>query len=134
MVMLPEIQAPLHCINEAAREYHIPARLLIAILQVEGGKAGQLVKNKSGSYDLGPAQINSAWLPALKAHGITAAQVQFDPCINIKVGAWIAAKAIASENNLLTGIGNYHSHTQLYNQSYAQKIRVYFTKLHLVLD
>ncbi len=61
-------------------------------------------------------------------------QVQFDPCINIKVSAWIVAKAIASERNLLTGIGNYNSHTQQYNQLYSQKIRIYFTTLNILLD
>jgi soluble lytic murein transglycosylase-like protein len=132
--MLPDIPVPLHCINKAAIEYNIPAKLLIALLQAERGKVGQLIKNKNGSYDIGPAQINSSWLPVLKMHGITQAEVQFDPCINIKVGAWIAAKAIASENNLLSGIGDYNSHTRQYNQSYCQKIRFYFTKLYMLLD
>lgn len=134
MSILYEIPVPLHCINEAAIEYNIPAKLLITLLQVERGKRGQLIRNKNGSYDIGPAQINSSWLPELKAHGITQAQVQFDPCINIKVGAWIAAKAIASEKDLLAGIGDYHSHTKLYNQSYSQKIRIHFTKLHVLLN
>lgn len=129
-----DIPVPLHCINEVAIEYNIPTKLLITLLQVEGGKVGQLTRNKNGSYDIGPAQINSSWLPKLKAHGITQEQVQFDPCINIKVAAWIAAKAIASEDNLLTGIGDYHSHTKLYNQSYSQKIRVHFTELYVFLE
>jgi soluble lytic murein transglycosylase-like protein len=124
---------PLHCINEAATEYHIPAQLLIAILQTERGKIGQIVKNKNGSYDIGPSQINSSWLPELKAHGISQEQLQYDPCINIKVGAWITAKAIAHEKNLFAGIGDYHSHTKTYNQSYLQKIRIHFTKLHFLL-
>ncbi len=125
---------PLHCINEAAIAYHLPAQLIIAIVQVERGKVGHIVKNKNGSFDIGPAQINSAWLPLLKAHGITQTELQFDPCINIKVGAWIAAKAIANEKNLLAGIGDYHSHTRQYNQSYSQKIRIHLTKVHLLLN
>lgn len=134
MVTLYNMAIPMHCINEAAIEYHVSAKLLITLLQVERGKIGQLTRNKNGSYDIGPAQINSSWLPELNAHGITQAQVQFDPCINIKVAAWITAKAIASENNLLTGIGDYHSHTKLYNQSYSQKIRIHFTELHVLLN
>jgi hypothetical protein len=134
VILLDTLQVPLHCINEAAIEYHIPAKLLITLLQVEGGKVGKIVKNPNGSFDMGPAQINSSWLPTLKAHGVTQAQLQFDPCINIKVGAWIAAKAIASENNLLAGIGDYHSHTKKYNQSYVQKIKIHFTKLDVLLN
>jgi hypothetical protein len=134
LILLHDIQVPLHCINETAIEYHIPAKLLITLLELEHGKVGQIIKNKNVSYDIGPAQINSSWLPELKKHGITQSQIQFDPCMNIKVGAWIAAKAIASENNLLVGIGDYHSHTKQYNQSYIQKMRVHFTKLNFLLD
>jgi soluble lytic murein transglycosylase-like protein len=125
---------PLHCINTAAIEYHIPARLLISILQIERGKIGQIIKNANGTYDIGPAQINSTWLPKLKEYSITQDQIQFDPCINIKIASWILAKYIASENNLLVGIGNFNSHTQQYNQRYYQKIRLNYTKLHLLLD
>ncbi len=134
MIPLYAIQVPLHCINEAATAYHLPAKLIIAIIQVERGKVGYIVQNKNGSYDIGPAQINSAWLPTLKAYGITQTELQFDPCINIKVGAWIAAKAIAKENNLLTGIGDYHSHTRQYNHAYSQKIRMHLTKLHILFN
>jgi hypothetical protein len=134
MMPLDAMPVPLHCINEAAIAYHLPAQLMIAILQVERGKVGQIVKNKKGSYDIGPAQINSAWLPTLKAYGITQTQLQFDPCINIKVGAWIAAKAIANENNLLAGIGDYHSHTSQYNHAYSQKIRMHLTRLHILFN
>ncbi|MCD6040269.1 MAG: trbN, partial [Gammaproteobacteria bacterium] len=103
-------------------------------IQVEHGKVGHIVKNKNGSFDIGPAQINSAWLPILKTHGITQTQLQFDPCINIKVGAWIAAKAIANEKNLLSGIGDYHSHTPHYNHAYSQKIRMHLTRLHILFN
>ncbi len=133
VMTLHPMPVPLYCINEAAIKYNVPAKLLIAILQVENGKVGQAIKNTNGSYDLGPAQINSSWLPTLKAHGITSTEVQFDPCINIKVSAWIVAKAITRKNNLLVGIGKYHSHNSLHNQSYVQKIQIYFTNLNLLL-
>jgi len=134
VIILHPVDIPLSCINEAAIEYHISAKLMIAILQVERGKVGQIVKNKNGSFDIGPAQINSSWLPQLKSRGITQEQIQFDPCVNVKVAAWIAAKAIASENNLLVGVGDYHSHTKQYNQSYFQQVRIHFTKLKRLLD
>jgi hypothetical protein len=124
----------LHCLNEAAEIFHVPAKLLISILNTEQGKVGITVKNHNGTYDIGPMQINSSWVPTLKKYGISEYQLKYDSCINIKVGAWIAAKAIASENNLLIGIGDYNSHTQRYNQNYSHKVRVNFTKLHLLLD
>ena len=124
----------LHCINEVAEVYHLPAKLIISILNTERGKVGQTVKNASGTYDIGPMQINSSWIPELKKRGITEKQIQFDACTNIKVGAWIAAKFIASENNLLAGIGDYNSHTKRYNEAYYQKVRIHFTQLHLLID
>ncbi len=134
MLAIPVIDTlPLSCINETAIEYHVPAKLIISILDVERGKVGKVEYNKNGSYDIGPMQINSSWLPTLKRYGITQHELQYNPCTNIKVGAWILSKFIASENDLLKGIGNYNSHTKRYNQAYYQKVRISFTKIHLIL-
>lgn len=125
---------PLHCINEAAIEYHVPAKLIISILNIEQGRSGQTVKNKNKSYDIGPMQINSLWLPQLTQYGITQTMLENDPCINVKVGTWILSKAIASEKDLLAGVGNYHSHTPLKNAAYSQKTRTKLTKLNFILN
>lgn len=135
MLTIPVTHAvPLHCINEAAIEYHVPARLIISLLQVEQGRVGKIEYNKNGTYDIGPMQINSSWLSELKHHGITQQDILSDPCINIKVGTWLLGKFIASENNLLVGIGDYNSHTKHYNQNYYQKVKINFTKLNLILS
>lgn len=125
---------PLHCINEAAIEFHIPAKLIIAILNVEHGKAGQAVRNTNGTYDLGPMQINTRWMSTLKKYSISKIDVQNDSCLNVKVGAWILGKAIANENNLLTGVGDYHSHTLKHNYAYSQNVRINFAKINLILN
>jgi soluble lytic murein transglycosylase-like protein len=129
MQAIPQMDVPLHCINVAAIESNIPAKLIIAILHTERGKNGEIQKNKNGTYDIGPMQINSSWLPELKKYGITRDNLQFNPCVNVKVGAWIAAKFIAHENDLLTGVGDYNSHTKKFNQSYYQHVRIHFTQL-----
>jgi hypothetical protein len=133
MSFITHVPVPLSCITSAAIIYHVPVKVIISILQVEGGKPGKIEWNKNGTYDMGPMQINSSWLPELNRHGITKNEMIFDPCTNIKVGTWILAQAIASENNLLTGIGNYNSHTKQHNQSYYQKVRIKFTKIHIYL-
>jgi soluble lytic murein transglycosylase-like protein len=120
---------PLHCVNEAAYEYHVPAKLIIAVLNTERGKIGQAVKNKNGTYDLGPMQINSSWWPKLYQYQVTPKQVLTDACTNIRVGAWILAKEIASGGSLLVGVGDYHSHTMRYNQPYVQTVRMKYTHL-----
>jgi soluble lytic murein transglycosylase-like protein len=134
MLAIPHMDAPLYCINEAAIEFHIPAKLIIALLHTERGKNGEVQRNKNGTYDIGPMQINSSWLPELKRYGITRHDLQYNPCINVKVGAWIAAKFIAHENDLLTGIGDYNSHTKKFNQSYYQQVRIHFTQLTRIVN
>jgi soluble lytic murein transglycosylase-like protein len=133
MFVIPHTDVPLRCVNEAAIEYHIPAKLIISLLSVEQGRNGKVEKNKNGTYDIGPMQINSSWLSNLKKYGITKEDIQFNPCTNVKVGAWILGKYISGGDDLLSGIGDYHSHTKRYNQDYYQKVKVSFTKLHVLL-
>ena len=57
------------CILIAAQAYSVPPIVLSGIYQVEQGRVGQEVgPNKNGSYDLGPMQINTIWLPELADH------------------------------------------------------------------
>jgi soluble lytic murein transglycosylase-like protein len=130
-MMLPLFisDVPLNCINEAAYEYHVPAKLIISVLNIERGKIGQAVRNKNGTYDLGPMQINTSWWPKLYAYRVTPQQVLYDGCTNVKVGTWILGKEIAEGGNLYNGIGNYHSHTVNFNQSYTDKVRFRYTVL-----
>lgn len=113
---------PLQCINEAAVEYHVPAKLIISVLNVEQGKIGMAKRNRNGSYDLGPMQINTSWWPKLSGYGITRQEVRYKPCINVKVGAWILAEAIAGGDGLLNGIGNYNSHNLELNSNYSKLV------------
>lgn len=117
------------CINSAAYEYHVPAKLIIAVLNVEDGKVGQAVKNTNGTYDLGPMQINSSWKNTLSQRNISLQQVRNDACTNIKVGTWILSKNIADGNDLFDGIGDYHSHTTKLNKQYSYQIRLRYTEL-----
>ncbi len=124
---------PLSCINSVAYEYHIPAKLIISVLNIERGKVGLISKNNNTSYDIGPMQINSIWLVNLKRYGITQHDLQYDPCINVRVGTWILSKAIANGSNFLRGVGDYHSHTPVNNSSYNQKVRINFRKIQILL-
>ena len=62
------------------------------IYEVEGGQIGQVVGNTNGSYDIGPMQINTLWVPELARHwGVSEKQafrmLRDDPCINTGVFA-----------------------------------------------
>ena len=133
MLPLYVSDVPLSCIKTVAIEYHLPAALIISVLNIERGKIGMISKNKNNSYDIGPMQINSLWLDDLKRYGINQHDLQYDPCINVRVGAWILSKAIASGSDLLAGVGDYHSHTPTNNASYNQRVRINFTKIQILL-
>lgn len=133
-MLIPLMEIPLHCINEAAIAYHLPAKLIIAVLETERGKLGGITINKNGTFDIGPMAINSLWLPELKKFGITQQDIQFDACSNLKVGVWILSKKIARRNNLSVGVGDYHSHSAELNRIYYDKVKINLTKISLILN
>ncbi|WP_010598550.1 lytic transglycosylase domain-containing protein [Rickettsiella massiliensis] len=113
---------PIECINRAALMYQVPARLILAVLAIEGGRRGSAIQNKNGSVDYGPMQINSCWLPMLQTYGYTQQQIQYDPCINVQVGTWILSKNIAQAATLWRGVGNYNSKKPNLNRRYQNKV------------
>lgn len=113
---------PIECINQAAITYHVPAALILSILSVEGGTVGMASRNSNGTYDYGPMQINSSWLPKIERYGYTLQKVQYDPCANVMVGAWILSTNIADASNFWQGVGGYHSYTVPLNQAYQNKV------------
>lgn len=113
---------PIECVNQAAISYHVPATLILAVLAIEGGKVGLASHNSNGTIDYGPMQINSIWLPKIQLYGYNRQQLQYDPCVNVKVGTWILSQNIANDPILWRGVGRYHSHTAALNQSYQAKV------------
>lgn len=110
------------CIDQAAHEYGLHPMLLQSVMMVEGGKLG-FSRNTNGSYDLGPMQINSTWLPKLAPYGITARSLAYDTCMNVRTGAWILkSEIVKAGGDVWQGIGNYHSHTPKFNLIYRNKV------------
>ena len=115
------------CVTKAAKLYHIPVTLMTAVLRTEGGHVGQIHENDNGSYDMGPAQINSIWLPVLAQSGITRDMVLNNRCLNITIGAWILAQSLNGANpqnpaEFWQRVGDYNSHTPHWNHEYALKV------------
>lgn len=114
---------PIECINQAAITYHVPATLILAVLAVENGSNGSASPNRNGTFDFGPMQINSIWLSRIRLYGYTQYQLQYDPCVNVKVGTWILSQQIANDApSLWRGVGNYHSHSARLNHAYQIKV------------
>lgn len=111
-----------------ARRYGVDSRIVKAILQVEGGRVGMRSPNTNGSFDLGPMQINTLWLPTLRARGIGEAELLWDYCTNIAVGTWILARALHASQappntpDYWQAVGKYHSRTPHLNVRYAVKV------------
>lgn len=118
------------CLLLAAQTYSVPPAVLVGILQVEGGRIGQAVgPNKNGSYDLGPMQINTIWLPKLaKYWGVNQATakkwVRDDPCTNMGVSAWILRRHMNETGSLSRAIAYYHSRTPTVGNAYKNRVIV----------
>jgi hypothetical protein len=131
--MTPQVLAA--CLLFAANTYQLPPQALIAIMHVEGGKVGQSVgPNKNGSYDLGPMQVNTLWVPKLaKIWGVDNAsahrRVRDNGCVNIHVSAWILRQRVNETGNLYKGIAAYHSYTPQHGNRYLQKVVVALRRL-----
>ncbi|OBS08962.1 lytic transglycosylase domain-containing protein [Acidihalobacter prosperus] len=111
------------CVLTVARADKINPWALLGIMQTEGGRPGQAVKDGNGTYDLGPMQVNTLWMPKLARIGITRAEVQNDGCINLAVAAAILKNYLSqAHGNLARAIGWYHSHTRRLAAGYRLKV------------
>lgn len=121
-------QALATCLLMAAQTYQVPPAVMIGIMHVEGGRVGQQVgPNVNGTYDLGPMQVNTRWVPQLaQAWSVdqrTALRlVRDDGCVNVRVAAWILSQKIKEAGSLYGGIAYYHSATPGIGTRYAAKV------------
>ena len=118
------------CVNRAAVKLGYDPMLMLAILDVERGKKGAVVYNKSnGSFDLGPAQINTiqfgeTWFRQ-EYSDVTWQQLSSDVCLNLEVAGRVLKQRL---NELKPGqsvwnaVGHYHSKTPKYKLVYLQKV------------
>lgn len=115
------------CLITAANTYQVPPAVMIGIMQVEGGRVGQQVRNTNGSYDLGPMQVNTLWVPQLAKIWNVRPQtaqtwIRDDGCVNVNVSAWILKQKILETGSLYQGIAHYHSATTWRGHNYATKV------------
>lgn len=126
------------CLLLAAQTYSVPPAVLLGIYHVEGGKVGQEVgPNDNGTYDLGPMQINTSWLPDLadrwSVNEATARRwVRDDPCTNVGVSAWILRRHLNETGSLPRAIAHYHSRTPKYGTAYRSRVITAMQKQGLV--
>jgi hypothetical protein len=118
----------LACMVLVASIYHLPARVLPSIQDVEGGHKYSIYHDVNGSEDLGVMQVNSLWIPALSRYtGLDPQTIKTrlldKPCFNIAAaGAILRTYLNESNGDLMIAVGDYHSHTPGLNKSYQLKV------------
>lgn len=100
---------PLSCIQSAAHRYGLSVPILAAVLRTEGGRPGTVSPDPNGTFDLGPAQVNTCHLPTLQRYGYSFAALAGDPCANIEAGAWIFARCLSGTGNVLDAAACYNA-------------------------
>jgi Transglycosylase SLT domain len=121
----PLLQERVVCSIAAAVKYEVPANMLLAVAEKEGGKPGQWVRNANGTHDVGPMQFNTAYFSGLGKYGITAANVAQAGCYPFDLAAWRLRGHIRNdEGDLWTRAANYHSRTPQYNAAYRADLVV----------
>ncbi|SEG06708.1 transglycosylase SLT domain-containing protein [Nitrosomonas ureae] len=119
MDLPPDQQDRIVCSITAAIKYEIPANILLAIAEKEGGKPGQWVKNRNGTHDVGSMQFNTAYLGDLARYGITTKDVAQPGCYPYDLAAWrIRLHIKQDKGDLWTKAANYHSRTPKVNAKY----------------
>lgn len=119
MDLPPEIQERVVCSITAAIKYEIPANILLAIAEKEGGKPGQWVSNRNGTHDVGSMQFNTSYLQDLSKYGITPDHVANAGCYAYDLAAWRVRLHIKNDKgDIWTRAANYHSRTPSYNLKY----------------
>ena len=117
------------CVLDAARISGMPVAALFAILATEGGKMGEALSNKNGTWDLGGFQINTVHLKELAAMGISPDAVLCDGRVNANAAAWLLRKEYRRTGNLWQAIGAYHSRTPHRRDAYIRRVQANLKKL-----
>ena len=112
------------CVIQSAKAEHVPLAALVAIMAQEGGQIGKAHENPDRSYDYGPMQVNSRWLPTLRRYGISRAELEDNGCVNVLVGAWILRRQIKPKQSqaIWAAIGHYHSHNARLSYAYQHHV------------
>lgn len=114
------------CFDEAGQEYGIAPGILSVIARTESNLNPYAVNyNPNGTYDYCLMQINSSWHKVL---GQELWNALADPCICVKVGAWILADCISRHGYSWKAVGCYNAVSPQKQERYIRKIQKLYRK------
>lgn len=120
------VRIPAPCVVKSAQDYRLNPLVLLAVLKVESnGRTGIVVRNTNGTFDLGPAQFNTATWAALleKRYHIPRSLLVNDMCQAVRAMAFAVRTEINQANgDFWQGIGNYHSKTAVHHRRYVSAV------------
>jgi hypothetical protein len=121
----PAIHEKVVCSIGAAAKYGVPANIILAVAQREGGRPGQWVRNNNATYDIGSMQFNTAYIRTLARYGIGTRDVAKPGCYPYDLAAWRLRGHIKNDRgDVWTRVANYHSRTPVHNAPYRASIMV----------
>lgn len=99
-----------NCVAWTAWQFELPEELLYSIIYVERGEInGKCSRNRNGTQDCGPAQINDVRLGEIKRFNLTKKVIRSSPCHNIWAMGYLLRREIERANgDIWRGTGNYH--------------------------
>jgi hypothetical protein len=119
-------EIPHQCVVATLSRYQLPPPLLVGLIAKEAGRVGTARKNDNGSYDYGPAQVNSIWLKPLARYKVSAKDLQWNACMNIWVSAWIMRRCLNKfSQNAWMAIGCYNTGENPKTASHVRRMYQY---------
>ncbi len=118
------------CIRVTARGHAWLEKTLWGLREQEAGWIGAQIANSNGTYDLGPLQINTWWVPRI-ARLINRPEhhvrhwLRYNACFNAEVARWIFLSALEATGDYWKAVGTYHSPTVWRQRAYAAKVASY---------
>lgn len=121
------------CINAASQGREWLEKTLWGLRDQEGGWVGAEVRNTDGTFDLGPLQVNSWWVPKMAARLGQPPQsvrywLRYDACFNVEAARWIYLNALNETDNYWEAVGRYHSPTGWRQHRYARSVSVHLRR------
>ena len=123
------------CLKAAAKAHNVPAGILYLLLDVEGGRLGEVSPNNNKTVDIGPMQVNEIWVAQIAQRWRTSSDAAYlalrdNFCANVEAGAWILRQALdEAPGNLWEGVAIYHSHNTRHKLIYLKNLREHAMRL-----